>query len=136
MARAPALLLKICAVTAIGLNLAYYNVAMAADCPKSLANTSYCDKFIVYKPPGSPVDKRIKAYIRDDSSDLDVRSFAFLVLVSKYPNFSDPNQRIIKSVQADLPNITDFLKSQDFDEIIVLNDEEATKDAINFFLEQ
>nr|WP_240535556.1 GH25 family lysozyme [Rhizobium freirei] len=109
---------------------------MAADCPKSLANTPYCDKFIVYKHPGSPVDKRIKAYIRDDSSDLDVRSFAFLVSVSQYPNFTDPDERVLKSVQEDLPNIVEFLKSQGFDEVIVLKDEEATKDAINFFLEQ
>ncbi|TCR98812.1 GH25 family lysozyme [Rhizobium sp. BK418] len=132
----PALLLKLCAATVVGLFLAYSTDAMAANCPKSLANTPYCDKFIVYKPPGSPVDKRIKAYIRNDSSDLDVRSFAFLVSVSQYPSFSDPNERVLKSVQSDLPNITEFLKTQDFDEVIVLKDEEATKDAINFFLEQ
>lgn len=135
MGRAPAFLPRLCAGAAVGFSLAYSSAALA-DCPNALANTPYCDKFIVYKPPGSPVDKRIKSYIRDDNSGLDVRSFAFLVSVSQYPNFSDENERVLKSVQADLPHITEFLKSQGFDEVVVLKDKEASKDAINYFLEQ
>ncbi|WP_245485182.1 GH25 family lysozyme [Rhizobium leguminosarum] len=135
MGRAPVYLPRICAGAVVGFSLAYSSAALA-DCPNALANTPYCDKFIVYKPPGSPADKRIKSYIRDDSSGLEVRSFAFLVSVSEYPNFSDEKERVLKSVQADLPNITEFLKSQGFDEVVVLKDKEATKDAINYFLEQ
>ncbi|MCS4096113.1 glycoside hydrolase family 25 protein [Rhizobium sp. BK176] len=112
--------------------------ANAQQCPVELQGGSYCDKFVVYREPGSAkVDKRIDFYMpKQGPTDTDVRSFAFLVSVSKYPAFQNPKDQVLQSVEADLPKIIEFLKQQGFDEVIVLKNSDATKEAINYFLEQ
>ncbi|NRP85230.1 Lysozyme M1 [Ensifer adhaerens] len=110
----------------------------AGDCPSEVQNTPYCDAFVVYRKPGtSKPDWRIEQLIpKRSDDDLDVRSFAFLVSVSDYPAFQEEKDKVLQSVKADLPRIEAFLKEQGFDEVIVLDNEHATKDAINYFLEQ
>lgn len=129
-------LLPILAIICLG--LAIISAAEAAQCPIELKGGPYCDKFVVYREPGaSKLDKRIDFYIpKQNSADLNVRSFAFFVSVSRYPEFPDPRDQTLRSVEEDFPNIIQFLKEQNFDEVIVLKDSEATKEAINFFLEQ
>ncbi|WP_165434994.1 GH25 family lysozyme [Rhizobium leguminosarum] len=113
-------------------------ISYAAECPSEVQNTPYCDAFFVYKKPGtSKSDWRIEKLIpKAKEDDADVRSFAFVVSVYNYPAFTQEKDKVLQSVKADLPRIEAFLKDQGFDEVIVLDNEHATKDAINYFLEQ
>ncbi|WPO42027.1 GH25 family lysozyme [Tardiphaga sp. 42S5] len=64
-----------------------------------------------------------------------MRSFALLVGVSSYPNFPDPKDRELPPAAEDIALLRTFIDDQKFDEIIVLQNSDATKDNLRYFLE-
>jgi GH25 family lysozyme M1 (1,4-beta-N-acetylmuramidase) len=87
-------------------------------------------------PATATVDDRISELIPSlDPLDPPVRSFALVVSVHSYPQFSDPKDRILAPAKTDLDNLLGFLNGQKFDEIIVLEDASATKENIIYFLD-
>jgi hypothetical protein len=127
---------------AAALQLALAGAALAVDCKTgaavgvSVAKEEYCDAFVQYKKPGEqPVDDRIANRFPPESpDDLEIRSFAVVISIYNYPNFEVKAEQIVAPVQKDLPNILAFLKEQKFDEIILLKNDQATKEAIDYFL--
>jgi GH25 family lysozyme M1 (1,4-beta-N-acetylmuramidase) len=96
-----------------------------------------CGWFKEYVPRGSrAVDPRIEDRFPTASANAPpIRSFAFVVSVSKYPQM-DAQHRDLAAVRTDLPNIVNFLKEQQFDEVIVLEDEAATNQNIRMVFER
>src|SRR5258706_2186893 len=87
-------------------------------------------------PSNVVVDERISSRITPKSPlDPPVRSFALLVGVHSYPNFPDPKDRTLPPAAADITLLKGFLDRQKFDEIIVLEDADATKENVRYFLE-
>jgi lysozyme len=108
--------------------------AGAATCPNGAAvdNAEHCF-FVQYIPPGQlRVDPRIADRIPPTPNGREVRSFALIVSISKYPN-QDRDQNL-DAVSRDLPNIILFVKGQGFDEIVVLKDADASSQNIEYFL--
>lgn len=99
-------------------------------------DVAFCAFFVKRTNPATTVvDERITSRIPYRDSDPPIRSFALIVSVHSYPNFTDPKDRTLAPAEADLKNLRSFLESQKFDEIIVLEDANATKDNINYFLD-
>lgn len=96
----------------------------------------YCSAFRQYlKPDEGVIDRKLEAILKNDGSLKGrLRSYAFVVSVSKYPNLQNPDDQVIKGVGAELDTIVDFLKAQGFDEIVVLPEEEASHENIDYFL--
>jgi GH25 family lysozyme M1 (1,4-beta-N-acetylmuramidase) len=87
-------------------------------------------------PATATVDGRISELIpAHDALDPPVRSFALVVSVHSYPSFSDPKDQVLAPAKTDLDNLLVFLDHQKFDEVIVLEDANATKENIIFFLD-
>jgi hypothetical protein len=110
------------------------------DCPSgaSVPDEAMCGFFREFIARGSrPVDRRIlDRFPTPLESGPPIRSFAFVVSVSKYPSLADSRNRDLAAVRKDLPNILSFLKEQKFDEIIVLEDEQATNERIRTVFER
>lgn len=91
----------------------------------------YCRFFKTYLPGTEAQDKRIAEQL-GVAADAAVRSIALIVAIDTYPNLSGAN---LPPAGRDLERLQDFLvNDQKFDEVIVLHNEEATKDAIRYFL--
>ncbi len=116
--------------------------ADTADCTSpvgaAVPDQAMCGWFRQFIPRGTrPVDPRIEDRFPTATADAPpIRSFAFVVSVSKYPNMEDPSHRDLAAVRTDLPNIISFLREQQFDEIIVLEDEQATNARIRMVFEK
>jgi lysozyme len=105
--------------------------SLALDCLTAapIPDKSVC--FAEYVPRGTrTVDRRIETWLADaQPQGTAIRSFAFVISIANYPSFPAPD-RVLDAVNVDLPNLIKFLKEQQFDEIIVLNDGNATVDNI------
>ena len=90
---------------------------------KDNPNFDYCSAFRQYlKPEQGTIDRKLETILKNDGSLRGkLRSYAFVVSVSRYPNLQNPDDQVIKGVAAELDAIVDFLKSQGFDEIVVLS---------------
>jgi GH25 family lysozyme M1 (1,4-beta-N-acetylmuramidase) len=100
-------------------------------------NQKRCSFFVKRSDPAiATIDDRISALIpAHDALDPPVRSFALVVSVHSYPHFSDSKDQVLAPAKADLDNLLVFLTQQKFDEIIVLEDANATKENITYFLD-
>ena len=96
----------------------------------------YCSAFRQsLKTDQGTVDRKIEMILKNDGSlKGKLRSYAFVVSVSKYQNLQNPDDQVIKGVAAELDTIVDFLKAQGFDEIVVLTEEQASHENIDYFL--
>lgn len=64
------------------------------------------------------------------------RSFALIAGVTRYPNFKAPLDPTLKPAAADLQNLEQYLKNQEFfDEIVVLKDDDMNYDNLKYFLQ-
>jgi len=64
------------------------------------------------------------------------RSFALIAGVSRYPGFRPPDDPNLAPAAADLKNLEQYLKRQEFfDEIVVLKDADMTYDNLQYFLQ-
>lgn len=119
---------------ALAAALVHADASMAAPCASGASppKSEWCDYFVEYVPRGQrAVDPRINSRFGDAApGDPDIRSFAFVISISKYDNLIDPKDRNLTGVRNDLPNIISFLKEQQFDEIIVLKDDQVTPETI------
>ncbi|MGO6746931.1 GH25 family lysozyme [Rhizobium ruizarguesonis] len=95
-----------------------------------------CHLFAHYAQDGSvAVDENISSRITsDDTTAPSIRSFALIISINKYPNFNRPEDRVLEPARHDKENLVKFFGEQKFDEIIVLENEDATKDNIDYFL--
>src|SRR5258708_5286228 len=84
--------------------------ALSFDCPNgATVNTGpsvdvqkICGRIIEYVKPGTrDLDPRLAKYIGVP----DVRSFAFVISIAKYPKFADPNDRTLEAVVRDRKKI-------------------------------
>jgi len=113
----------------------------ARDCPDGVTMPSdmaiLCDAFVEYVASGTrPVDDRIaKRFPPAGINDPPIRSFAVVVSVWNYPNAVNPKDRALDSIKIDQENLIEFLKEQQFDEIIVLSNDMATPSNIGNVLE-
>ena len=97
----------------------------------------YCSAFRQYLKPeqGNAIDRELETILKNDGTlKGKLRSYAFLVSVSKYPNLQNPEDQVLKGVADELAPIVDFLKAQGFDEIVVLTEQQASPENINYFL--
>jgi GH25 family lysozyme M1 (1,4-beta-N-acetylmuramidase) len=93
----------------------------------------YCGYFAHFKNDDEKPDPRINKYL-GLAPDVPVRSFALVVGVSKYPNLPDDQKSLVAAAH-DTQKLTEFLVNvQEFDEVVVLKDEDATNEAIEYFL--
>lgn len=92
----------------------------------------FCHYVVHYnKERKTTSDPRVlQALGTDDAAK--VRSIALIIAVSKYPQLGEE----LKAASVDATNlVTFFEKDQSFDEVILLRDEEATKERIEDFLQ-
>jgi lysozyme len=114
--------------------------AVAHDCPNGAIVEdkfqAYCEAFVQFKRRGEqPVDPRINLRFPPPAgNDPEIRSFALLVLIDDYPNFLQASDQSLLSVKHEEDRIVAFVKSQDFDEVVVLKNRAASRDAIEYFL--
>ena len=97
----------------------------------------YCSAFRQYLKPeqGNAIDRELETILKNDGTlKGKLRSYAFLVSVSKYPNLQNPEDQVLKGVADEPAPIVDFLKAQGFDEIVVLTEQQASPENINYFL--
>jgi GH25 family lysozyme M1 (1,4-beta-N-acetylmuramidase) len=90
-----------------------------------------CQFFFYYAPPDQPLDRRIAQRVGATSSD-ETRSIALIVGISSYPKIQGAS---IRAAKVDVEGLRAFFKDdQHFDEIIVLENSDATAENINYFL--
>jgi GH25 family lysozyme M1 (1,4-beta-N-acetylmuramidase) len=94
----------------------------------------YCPFFKQFNNnPNSTLDTQIADILGIKTAD-ETRSIALIITISKYPLMPGNN---ISAAAVDGERLTDFLiNDQKFDEVIVLRDEDATAETINYFLEE
>ena len=98
-----------------------------------------CDRFKKYRDSDPKPDPRLA--LRMHLNGKLSRSIAIIVGVSNYPNISnvgssgDIKNNKLLAAQEDVSNLTKFFTdNQNFDEVIVLENENATEEAIHYFL--
>jgi len=113
--------------------------AHADGCQSDLAQEEpiRCHLFAEYKSVGSNhVDDRILSRIAIGSQQgAAVRSFALVIGIDSYPHFQLAQDRELSPAKNDVTNLVSFLRDQQFDEIIVLKNADATKENIDYFLD-
>ena len=111
----------------------------ALGCPNGLMvdDPAYCPYFVVFRPPGSVVsDDRLTSRLRTAApTRVPVRSYALVIGIDAYPNFQSTDDRVLPPSKRDTDNLVAFLREQGFDEVILLHNEEATKERINYILD-
>jgi GH25 family lysozyme M1 (1,4-beta-N-acetylmuramidase) len=104
--------------------------ALDLGCQTNTALPGVCFASFVPRAKSKP-DPRIVDWLKEAQPvNGPIRSFAFVVGISQYPKFAPPDDKL-DGVNVDLVNLLAFLKEQQFDEIIVLADDNATVDNIN-----
>lgn len=79
------------------------------------------------------IDPRITSRIA--SVPTEIRSYAVIISISEYPKFKKRDDRHLGPASEDLVNLLRFLERQAFDEIIVLRDGQATRQGIEYVLD-
>lgn len=110
--------------------------AQAFNCPSSgpiVATEAMCKFFVHYGSETATPDARIISRLKLQAGDR-TRSIALIIGISSYPNFSSDAQ--LPPAANDVTHLTKFLRDdQKFDEIIVLQNADATADNISYFLD-
>ncbi|PDS27421.1 hypothetical protein CO650_31880 [Rhizobium phaseoli] len=101
----------------------------------TVKSEEFCRYFKAYRRNGSSIDTRIlRTMGLGDSDSYLARRMALVVGVGDYPNL-DADANLLESANNDLRNLTKFLiDDQEFDEVIVLSNADATKENIEYFL--
>ncbi|RVJ45878.1 hypothetical protein CN176_03605 [Sinorhizobium medicae] len=101
-----------------------------------LSNDDMCKYVVHYVDEGkSSVDDNVASRIApENETALPVRSYALIVDVNSYPNFLRKEDRYLAPAKNDLTNLVTFFKEQKFEEIIVLENADATRSNIEYFL--
>ncbi|KRB10289.1 GH25 family lysozyme [Lysobacter sp. Root690] len=94
---------------------------------------AYCAYFKFYRTQDETPDPRIAKRLIPTGNET-VRSIALIIGNSVYPNIQGTNGSL-SAAAIDVSNLTDFfVNDQQFDEVIVLSNGDATKDSIDYFL--
>ncbi|BAO87895.1 GH25 family lysozyme [Caballeronia cordobensis] len=98
-----------------------------------VSREKYCKYFKAYRARSAPSDPRISNIIGGESRSKS-RAIALLIGISSYPNLPEKFKSLAPA-HTDVVKLTNFLiTEQKFDEVIVLENADATLEAINFFL--
>ena len=90
--------------------------------------------FITKRPATAKLDDRITSRLTVPPAPPPVvRSFALVIGIDEYPGFG-AQDRSLAPARNDIQNLVPFLQEQEFDEIIVLHNTDATRDNIDYFL--
>jgi GH25 family lysozyme M1 (1,4-beta-N-acetylmuramidase) len=116
-----------------------YGAVQAAEysgkCPNNAParEARYCRFFLQFNTDNkAPLDVRIADALQVKSAT-ETRSIGLIIAIDKYPNL--PNHDI-SAAKVDGDRLKEFLiNKQKFDEVIVLRNEDATVDNINYFLD-
>src|SRR5262249_14604994 len=114
--------------------VAFMSRANAPTCPfgVDVADLTMCRFFYHYGSEQTKPDARIVGRLKLAAGDR-TRSFALIIGISKYPNFLPQDQ--LTPATNDVAHLKTFLKDdQKFDEIIVLENDDATAANISYFL--
>ena len=117
------------AVPAVSQTPAYSGV-----CPNGApAREKYCNFFVHFNnDSNSPLDIRIAEALEVKTAS-ETRSIGLIVAIDKYPMIPGGD---ISAAAVDAQRLQDFLiHEQKFDEVILLRNQDATIDNINYFLE-
>lgn len=109
--------------------------AMAAVCPTGaeVDVAERCQFFTHYASSPAKLDSRIAARI-DAKGEQGVRSIALIVGIDSYKNLPE-QKRLLEPAKVDVENLRQFFTvDQKFDEVIVLANQHATKENIEYFL--
>ncbi|NEH59826.1 hypothetical protein GR198_29325 [Rhizobium leguminosarum] len=117
-------------------SLSFATSSFACENGPDLTNDDMCKFVVHYVDEGKiPVDENIASRIVPESGTaLPVRSYALIVDVNTYPNFLNKDDRYLAPAKNDLANLVTFFKEQKFEEIIVLENDNATRGNIEYFL--
>lgn len=112
--------------------------AKAVICPSGaeVELEDYCSYIKYYRAQDAAVDPRIAARLEPATGET-VRSIAFIIGNSVYPDMHDPTLQSpnLSAAAIDVVNLTDFfINDQKFDEVIVLENRDATRENIDYFL--
>lgn len=124
----------------LGLTLALTGAAAqspeySGTCPSGAqVREAYCRFFIHFNTDSNgPLDTRIADAVGVKTAN-ETRSIGLIIAIDKYPNMPGHD---IPAAGVDGDHLVTFLiNSQKFDEVIVLRNEDATTDNINYFLEE
>ncbi|NGZ82792.1 GH25 family lysozyme [Duganella aceris] len=111
--------------------------ASAATCPSGaeVDATTRCKYFAHYSKPPLAHDLRITERLGAKNGQ-DVRSIALIIGIDTYNNLS-AEKRNLAPAKIDADKLLGFFKSdQKFDEVILLRNQDATKENIEYFLSQ
>lgn len=111
--------------------------AIAETCPSGaeVDSPSRCNYFYQYKRPPVGRDSRITDRL-GATGDQSVRSIALIVGIDTYKNLPASKRRL-EPARVDVENLRQFFKvDQKFDEVIVLQNEDANRENIEYFLGQ
>ncbi|MBY5394630.1 hypothetical protein HFN01_07285 [Rhizobium leguminosarum] len=117
-------------------------ISMGASSPAECAvglelfDTAKCGFFVRYQSKTAIDDRLEKRIPAGNPADPPIRSFAMVVGVSFYPNFPNKEDRYLAPAKNDVMNLVKFLERQKFDEVILLENFDANKENINFFLDE
>src|SRR5260370_28851644 len=106
--------------------------AMQCNNGAEVSKQEYCSFFYFYLNAPRPLDQRIGSRV-GASSSTETRSIALVVGISSYPNIRGAS---ISAAKNDVERLKTFLKQdQQFDEVIVLENQDTTSENINYFLD-
>jgi len=111
--------------------LCYSSTGYAFSCPDGpvVFEERYC-RFFFHYSDSSDLDARVGLRVGASNGN-ETRAFAVVVGVSSYPNIEGAS---LPPAKNDVDKLKDFFKAQRFDEIIVLENDDATEENINYFL--
>lgn len=120
------------------LALAFLMMASAASANVTCAKgpevqvSSQCDLVRYFRPLGQASDDRVRRLMGLQPAET-ARSIAVVIGVSEYPNLN----QTLPSVRNDVRHLYDYLTGEGkFDEVIVLENKDASRDNIQFFLSE
>ena len=95
-----------------------------------------CHFFFLRKPFGQEhTDQRILQRLQDAGADVSLsRSYAVVISISEYPKFESEKDGRLPEAKTDLETLKRFLVDQSFDEIIVVENKDATRQNIDRIL--
>lgn len=97
-----------------------------------VSRVELCSYFFYFGPENTSPDPRIVSRLKPEGGDR-IRSLALVIGISRYPNLPPENQ--LPPARNDVVKLKAFLKErQRFDEIIVLENNDATIENISYFL--
>jgi GH25 family lysozyme M1 (1,4-beta-N-acetylmuramidase) len=119
----------------IGVCCVFSNAASGYTCDNGaeVSGKEKCKFFYYFNNVNKPLDPRIALRVGATKSS-ETRSIALIIGIDTYPHLPNPS---INAAAIDVENLKSFIKDkQKFDEIIILQNDNATAENLDYFLDQ